>query len=224
MVFVGREKETRQIVRALEKGGNVIITGKFGMGRTKLVRHVSKVYGTQWRFIFVDFSKAPGQVCSEILAELSPGKRFINKDQCRRYKTKRHRIATMKSKDARPMVLVLDNIGKLTPQRLGLVRYLSGEKRLLFIAVTESFLREDDFFLLRAELLPEHVIKLGRISHRDSIAYFHAASERNDFQWESERIRMMAETAGGYPLSMREMVTREKTALISRIMRTNGML
>lgn len=212
MVFVEREKETRQIVRALEKGGNVIITGKFGMGRTKLVRYVSEVYGKRWRFIFVDFSKTPGQVCTDILTELSPGKHFKTNDQHRRYKTKRHRIATVKSKDTKPIVLVLDNIGKLTPQRLALIRYLSWEKRFLFIAVTESFLREDDFFLLRADLLPEHVIKLGRISRRDSIAYFHAASERNGFQWESERIRMMAETVGGYPLSMREMVAMEKTS------------
>ncbi|MBN2688412.1 MAG: ATP-binding protein [Deltaproteobacteria bacterium] len=212
MVFVGREKETRQIIRALGKDSNVIITGKFGMGRTKLIRHVSDVCGKRWRFVFVDFSKTPGQVCTDILTELSPGIRFINKDQCRRYKTIRHRIATVQNQDARPMVLVLDNIGKLTPQRLALIRYLSWEKRFLFIAVTERFLREDDFFLLRAELQPEHVIKLGRISRRDSIAYFHAASERNGFQWELERIRMMAETAGGYPLSMREMVTREKTA------------
>ena len=212
MSLFGREKETRQIVRALEKGGNVIITGKFGMGRTKLVRHISDVHGKRWRFIFVDFSKTPGQVCTEMLTELSPMKHFKTNDQNRRYKTKRHRIATVKSKDARPMVLVLDNIGKLTAQRLALIRYLSWENRFLFIAITESFLREDDFFLLRAELQLDCVIKLGRISRRDSIAYFQAASEKNGFQWESERIRMMAETAGGYPLSMREMVTREKTA------------
>ena len=212
MVFVGREKETRQIVRALEKGGNVIITGKFGMGRTKLVRYVADNYGERWRFVFVDFSKTPGQVCTDILTEISPGKQFKQPDQYQRYKTKRHQIATVKCKDARQVVFVLDNIEKLTSQRLALIRYLSWGKRFPFIAIAESFLREEDFFLLRAELLPEHVIKLGRISRRDSIAYFHAASERNGFQWESERIRMMAETVRGYPLSMREIVTREKTS------------
>lgn len=210
MPFVGREKETRRIVRALEKGGNIVVTGKFGMGRTKLARHVSDLYEKRWRFVFVDFSKTPGQVSTDILSEMSPGKRFERSGQYRRYKTQRHRIATAKSSDGRQVVFVLDNIEKVTPQRLVLIRYLSSEKRFLFIAITESFLRERDFFLLRAELLPEHVIRLGRISRKDSKEFFHAVSEKNQFRWESDRIRMMAEMARGYPLSMREMVSKEK--------------
>jgi AAA+ ATPase superfamily predicted ATPase len=210
MPFVGREKETRRILRALEKGGNIVVTGKFGMGRTKLVRHISDLYEKRWRFVFVDFSKTPGQVCGDMLSELSPGTCFKTDYQHRRYKTKRHQIATTGNKDARQVVFVLDNIEKLTPQRLALIRYLSSEKRFLFIAITESFLRERDSFLLRAELLPEHVIRLGRISRKDSKEYFHAVSKKNEFRWESDRIRMMAEMARGYPLSMREMVSKEK--------------
>ena len=210
MVFVGRDKETRQIIGALEKGSNVVVTGKFGMGRTKLVRYVADNYGERWRFVFVDFSKTPGQVCTDILTEMSPGKRFRQPGHYQRYKTKRHRIATVKSKDARQVVFVLDNIEKLSPQRLALIRYLSSEKRFLFIAITESFLREKDSFLLRAELLPEHVIRLGRISRRDSMEFFLSASAAQGRRWTDGRIQFAAETTRGYPLGMQEMISKEK--------------
>ncbi|MCD6485804.1 MAG: ATP-binding protein [Syntrophobacterales bacterium] len=61
MVFVGREKETRQIVRALEKGGNVIITGKFGMGRTKLVRYVADNHGEDGGLYSSIFRRPPAR-------------------------------------------------------------------------------------------------------------------------------------------------------------------
>lgn len=43
MSFVGREKETKKIIKALQQGNNIILTGKFGMGRTRLMRHVATI-------------------------------------------------------------------------------------------------------------------------------------------------------------------------------------
>lgn len=209
MFFVGREKETKKILRAIEQCRNVIVTGKFGMGRTGLLRHISDVYGKRWRFIFVDFSKTPNQVCTDILAELSPGKRNKHVGQDQRYKVKRHRITTVKCKDARPIVLVLDNIEKLTRQRLALIRYLSWEKSFFFIAITESFLHENDSFLLRAELLPECIIRLGRVNRRKSIEFFKSVSEGKKIAWTADQICMLAETTRGYPLGMQEIAERE---------------
>ena len=41
--FVGREKEISQIVKALKRGENVILKGKYGIGRTSLSRHVPEI-------------------------------------------------------------------------------------------------------------------------------------------------------------------------------------
>jgi MoxR-like ATPase len=62
IMFVGREKETKLIIKELVRGHNIVIEGKFGIGRTSLVRHVSSVISDQWRFIFVDFSQTPGKM------------------------------------------------------------------------------------------------------------------------------------------------------------------
>jgi MoxR-like ATPase len=43
MIFVGRKKEITAILKSLEKGENVILTGHYGMGRTSLIRHISQL-------------------------------------------------------------------------------------------------------------------------------------------------------------------------------------
>jgi AAA+ ATPase superfamily predicted ATPase len=72
MYFVNREKEISQIEEAMEEGENVIVAGRYGIGRTSFVRHVAQIMRDQWRFVFVDFSKTPGSVCNYLLAELFP--------------------------------------------------------------------------------------------------------------------------------------------------------
>lgn len=210
MLFVGRSKEMQQITGALGRRNNVIIVGKFGIGRTRLVRHIAEHNVRRWRFIFVDFSRTPGQLCSDILQELLTEKQYRHTYRSQRYKEKRNKIVTFKRNDAREVVFVLDNIARITPQKVTFIRHLSWEGRFLFIAIVERFLGDDDLFLLRSVLMPEHVINLGRISRKASIQFFQLASERNGFQWGADRIRMMAETTGGYPLSMKEKIIMEK--------------
>jgi hypothetical protein len=49
---------------------------------------------------------------------------------------------------------VLDNIAKLTAQKLNLIRYWVAEGSFQFVAVTEAFLAEDELQALRLALLP----------------------------------------------------------------------
>jgi len=70
--FVGRENEIKQIIKALRRGDNVILTGKYGIGRTSLVKHIADTTRDRWRFIFVNFSQTPGRVCGYLIEELLP--------------------------------------------------------------------------------------------------------------------------------------------------------
>jgi MoxR-like ATPase len=61
--FVGREEEQKEILKTLDEGWNVILTGKFGIGRTTLVKHIASLNEIQWRFVFIDFLKTPSNIC-----------------------------------------------------------------------------------------------------------------------------------------------------------------
>ena len=40
-MFVGREKDSARIIRALERGQNVVLTGIHGIGKTALIKHIA---------------------------------------------------------------------------------------------------------------------------------------------------------------------------------------
>ncbi len=210
MTFIGREKETRKIIRALERGDNVIVKGKYGIGRTTMVRHIAESIPEQFRFLFVDFSKTPGQVCQELLAALFPQKKYRRDDrQHDRYKSMRFRIANRELPDKRQHVIVLDNIGRLTRQKLALIRYLGWEKRFRFIAIAERYLPDAELLLLRAELMPAEVLTLSYLDAKNTGELLHQVSEVNKFEWSEKHIDDLAEATRGYPLGIRETAERE---------------
>lgn len=210
MIFIGREKETRKIIRALERGDNVIMTGKYGIGRTTLIRHIAESIEGSFRFLFTDLSKAPAQVCRALLTELFPQKKYRRDDlQHNRYKSMRFRIATRELPDKRQHVIVLDNIGRLTRQKLALIRYLGWEKRFLFIAVAENYLSAAERLLLRAELMPAEILSLSYLDAKSTRKLFHHVSEVNQFEWSEKQIDDLAEATRGYPLGIRETAERE---------------
>ena len=209
MSFVGREKETKNIIKALQQGNNVILTGKFGMGRTRLMRHVATITQDGWRFIFVDFSQTPGKVCHDLMATLMPKKRYDKDRKYRRYKSSRFLIANIDNKDNRKHGIVFDNIATLTRQKLAFIRCLAWEKRFQFIAIVETFLPENDLFLLRAELMPTDVITISYLPKKDVCTFFYNISNKRGFEWSEVYIKSLFETTSGYPLGMRECVDRE---------------
>jgi len=42
MLFVGRQSEKKKIMEALNGGKNIILSGKFGIGRTRLINEIAK--------------------------------------------------------------------------------------------------------------------------------------------------------------------------------------
>jgi len=207
MLFVGRENEIGQMEEALEQGNNIIVLGKYGMGRTSLVQHVARVTQDQWRFVFVDFSKTPGSVCNYLLAELFPAQEFEREHL--KYKPSRFRIATLALIDRRRHVLVLDNISKLSAKKLDLIRYLTWEKRFQFISIAESFLPADDLFRLRVWMNPAILIKLHYLSASEVVQFYRQLSRERRLGWTENRIKNLAEVTGGYPLRMKEIALRE---------------
>ena len=207
MYFVGRDKEIGQTKEALEGGKNVIVSGKYGMGRTSLIKHIGERMKDEWRFVFTDFSKTPGAICNHLLSKL-----FSQNDldpEYVKYKSSRFRIVTRELKDKRKHVLVFDNLAKLTPPKSDLLRYLTWEKRFEFIAIVESFLPRNDVFLLRVRLDPAVIINLEHLSTGSEIRFFRSLSEEHGLHWTEGHIKNLAEITGGYPLRMQEMSLRE---------------
>ncbi len=207
MYFVGREKEIRQMIEALERGKNIIVSGKYGMGRTSLIKHVAATMQDRWRFVFVDFSQTPKNVCKHLLAELFPKQEFSRESM--KYKPSRFRMATLDLNDKRKHVLVFDNISKLTFAKLDLIRYLTWENRFQLIAIGESFLPANDLFRLHARMNPCDVITVRHLTIQNVIQFFQHLSKKHQFDWTEGQINILGEITGGYPLRMKEIATRE---------------
>lgn len=209
MYFCGREKEIREIINAIKKRKHVVITGKYGIGKTALAKHLSDITKQRWQFVLTDFSKTPSNVCNEILWKVSSKRQPKYRHQYIKYKIASSLIADLTLKDNRQPVIVLDNISELSHQKLAFIQRVTISKKLLFIAISEGFLPENDLFQLRACLMPSHLIKLRNLRTKNAVEFFRHVSRKNNLNWSEKHIRMLAEVTGGYPLGMKEFVKRE---------------
>lgn len=184
----------------------MVVSGRFGIGRTSLIKHIAHAQD-ELRFVFIDFSKPPGHMCKHLLTELFPKQKYGRKYV--KYKSGRFQIMTLELEDRRKHVIVLDNIARLTFPKLDLVRYLNWESRFLFICIVEHFLPQDDLFQLRTWLNPCMMINLQRLNMQNGIEFFQCFSVTSCLNWTERQITNLAATAGGYPLRMKEIATRE---------------
>jgi len=214
MFFSGREREITLLIRELGRGRHVIITGKYGIGKTTLVRHLAKLCpetpkgAGEWHFIFLDFSQTPGEMCRKLQKNLSM-RRERHELASLTFRQRRSRIAVMASYSKKKHIVVLDNITSLTSQKLSLIQYFLLERAFQFIALTESPLSMRELFLLRAALIPSEVMELGYLRIEETLAVLSSVSEKNDFGWTDSHLRMLAAVTKGYPLGIREAVERE---------------
>ena len=209
MYFCGREKEISEIINALKKRKHIVITGKYGIGKTVLARHLSDITNQKWQFVFTDFSKTPSSVCNEILWKVSLNRRPKHHHKYIKYKIARSLVADLTLKDNRQPVIVLDNISKLSHQKLVFIQRVAFSKKLLFIAITENFLSENDLFQLRACLMPSHLLRLGNLGTKSAVEFFRYISRKNNLNWSEKHILILAEVTGGYPLGMKEFIKQE---------------
>ncbi len=202
--FVGREREIAEIASALQAGTNVVLSGKFGMGRTSLVHHVAANSDGRWQFIFADCSRPPAAICRQLASQLCPPRRSRRWAEEPAYRKARRQLLDAARWATPPAVFVLDNVARMTPAKWELVRFLSGASRLRIAVVVESFLPEADVERLRVFLYPSIRLDLGRLPVPQSHEFFERVSGRIGLGWSRDQIRGLAVRGGGYPLSMVE--------------------
>lgn len=209
MAFVGRNREIKRIIQALKSEKNVILQGKFGIGRTALIKEISLLLLDGGKFSFADFTQTPGTICNKLTKQLDLPLRFKKNGEKMRYKSLRHRLATCLCAPDKH-IIVLDNIVKLTPQKIILLRHLVMENRFRVIAIVENFISPDDLSLLRAILLPTEVISLKYLKHEETISFLRLHANKYNLNWPDDYIHKLALVLRGYPLSMIEMTKKLK--------------
>jgi len=206
MFFVGRKNEIRLVIKTLERNASIIITGKYGIGRTALAKHIADIARDRWHFVMADFSRIASKACFDIFDQLFSSTQAHKKQRHLHYKPMRFRIANSTVNDTRKPVIVLDNIEKLPPRRLDFIRYIAAEEHFQFVAITESFLPQADFMKLRTVLMPSITINLGRLGHASTMEFFRHFAPRCG--WTESRIKSLSEITNGYPLMMVDAVVR----------------
>ncbi|HOS14952.1 MAG TPA: hypothetical protein PLF58_09830 [Smithella sp.] len=208
MLFVGRQSEKKIIMEALNCGRNIILGGKFGIGRTRLIREIAKLVNER-KFIFVDFSQTPGKMSEKIMKALGIPRRIKNQTQQMGYKSMRYRIAHANTiKQHRP-VIVFDNMAKITAQKKILLRHLILEQHFQFIAVVENFLPQNNLFDLKAQLMPATTLNLRHLKKQEVENLLRTYAKKHHVAWTENDIRNPACLSDGYPLSLKEMLKKK---------------
>lgn len=209
MDFVGRKREIAAVMRSLKHGRNVVVTGRFGVGRSRLVKHISKLHPDAWQFLFADFSKPASQSCNDLMHQLIPHRGSSMRNRYTRMMYVKEILLKKKLAARLPRVVVLDNIGKISHQKLAFIRNMRFDSELLFIAIAESFLSETALFRLRSVLYPSDLLTLHNLGKPVTAAFFRYASQRKKLDWNENFIQMLAASTEGYPLLMKERLQRE---------------
>jgi replication-associated recombination protein RarA len=205
MTLFGRDREVKAVREALLAGRNVILCGAYGIGRTSLLRAVAETFGIDGRFLFLDSGRTSTALCGEI-ADTLFGRRIRRRaSSLRGLQTM---IATRRLPARKSIVLVLDDIAKLTPPKWKLLRFLVETSRYRLVAITERFLPNADFERLRVTLHPALTLELRRISRDASAAFLADVRDRHGLGWSDQQISLLASASGGYPLGLVEAALR----------------
>ena len=155
-------------------------------------------------FHLSEFFSDPGKGVRPFSRHLLPK----NNGKTTGYRQNRFRIANLNFRGRKSRIVVLDEIAKLTPPKLELIRYLAMAKRFQFVAVVEIFLKADQLSLLRGWLHPALLLDIGYLGEQPAREFFRYYSRKNHFCWTEGEINNLAEMSGGYPLGMKEIVMR----------------
>ena len=213
MYFLGREKETKKIIKSLRKGNNIIISGKFGIGRTSLIRHIEDITRNEWHFAFADFSLMPGEICRQLLSQLTSRKKRSQQGQLSS-KSSLFQLDRLEPSN-RGRILVLDNIASLTPKKMYFLRYISETKKFQFVAIIESFIPKEALLRLRVALMPSELMRLSYIDKHSARGLLEYFSEKYGLGWTAPKIQSLVSITRGYPLSLKELAMKHAKESIS---------
>lgn len=209
MDFVGRKREIAAVVKSLKQNRNVVLTGRYGAGRSSLAKHIAGLHRQTWQFLFADFSKTVARACNDMISQLASGGPKAQPHHYTRLMYAKDILIGRRAGANLPRVIVLDNIGKISRSKLTFLRDMRLESDLLFIAITESFLPEADLFRLRSTLYPSDMLTLHNLKRREAAAFFRKYSQRQRLGWSEKFINMLAAATGGCALLMKERAQRE---------------
>ncbi len=209
MDFVGRSREIVALRRLLRQGNNIVLRGRYGVGRSRLTREFAARFSSTWQFLFLDFSRPVSRSLNEALRRASLPRGRSGRRRCRRLIDAKEILSPDPHVAVLLRVLVLEDIGKLSPRKIAFLEDLRQGGSLQFIAVVESSLPETDFFRLRALLYPSAVLTLGNLGHAATVAFFRLASRRCRLGWDEPTLQGLARAANGYPWWMVERLRRE---------------
>ena len=197
----------RRVWRALASGRHVVLSARYGMGRTALMRRIAEVHGHEMPFAFADLSTGSGEASRSIYGALGgrPGARPGGLG----YRTVRHRLLHELGEEGEPCALVLDEIMRLTPPRLKLVGDLALARRFRIVAVVAAHMPEAEQESLRRRLNGPEVVSLGRLKPRDVREFLRRASAAHGFAWSEEDVEARVPGVGGYPTWMVATVENE---------------
>ncbi|NLP10133.1 ATP-binding protein [bacterium] len=200
MYFVGRNKEISQITSALAADRNVILRGKYGIGRSTLVRHIADLLKLVRSFWFLDLNDTPDQLCRKILAEICPEEKKKNLHQG--YKSLRKSLCEVGARSAQKVVLVLDNVDMLTPARLDFFHFLAMPDIFSFIVIVDDSMDQKDRELMRAVLQLTCRVSLSYLGKREVQQYFKYYAQKYHWDWSQTEIERQSRLTRGYPLFM----------------------
>lgn len=210
MLFVGRKSEKKQIVESLYDGKNIILGGKFGIGRTSLIRAIAKILADERKFIFVDFSKTPAKMSEKLMKELGISAILKNNGNKMGYKSMRYRVANAKSLKKETAVIVFDNIAKITAQKTIFLRHLILEQHFQLIAIVENFLPPKDLLALKTQLMPSATFTLRYMKVNDVEDLLRNYADQYHFNWTDNYMCNLATLSNGYPLGLVGILAKAK--------------
>lgn len=206
--FCGRQAEIKKILKALRQRKNLVLQGKYGVGKTHLIRHFARCHRSQWKFLFADFEKNPARIVDSLFRQIKNACPLIKLRDSMPYRVARSKLIDIGLKDPGHYVIVMDNIARVTGPKATFLRDLAWEHGFVFIAVAEGFLSDEDLVRLRAGLMPCEVIRLDNLSLDESEMFFREVADKFRFSWTQSRIRAFAKASHGYPLLMAELADR----------------
>ena len=218
MVFVGRQREIARTIGQLQDGGNVVVRGKLGIGRTSIVRRVGDIMGDGWSFHFESFSQGPAGICFGLLRQLGL-RPTTSRGHMLSFVSARARLLRAKPPGGGRHVLVFDDIEAVTAPKLALIRALALTGHYQLVAIVDHHIGESELFDLKASLYPVRVVTLFALPLREAEEFFARASEELALGLGAGEIAGLAKTSGGYPLMMVEAVAfaaRQRTGSAGR--------
>ena len=195
-------------MKALNCGRNIILGGKFGIGRTRLIKEIARL-ANERKFVFVDFSQTPGKMSEKIMKALGISRRLKNQTKQMGYKSMRYRIANANTAKLHKPVIVFDNIAKITAQKKIFLRHLILEQHFQFIAVVENFLPQKDLYDLKAQFMPATTLNLRHLKQQDIQNLLHTYAEQHHTAWTDHDICNLSSLSDGYPLRLKEMLEKK---------------